>query len=108
MIEATAEADADHWAEGTAGRTVDRRARSRSRRGCGPTRGVPDPERPAPGRLDRSEDSPLFTDDLRVDATETPIADFGGTHDLVASGYDDAMARYVNASEDDDLDAADE
>ena len=43
-----------------------------------------------------------FTD-LRVDATETPIADLRATHDLAVQGHADAMARYEDAYEEDEM-----
>ncbi|WP_254765847.1 DUF1028 domain-containing protein [Salinilacihabitans rarus] len=49
-----------------------------------------------------------FTHDLRVDATETPIADLRETYDLAQRGYEDAMARYEEAYEEDSMDAAED
>ncbi|GAB3668428.1 DUF1028 domain-containing protein [Halopiger thermotolerans] len=45
--------------------------------------------------------------DLRVDATETPIADLRETYDLAAQGYRDTLARYEGAFEDDSLEDVD-
>ncbi|AGB30646.1 hypothetical protein C488_10518 [Natrinema pellirubrum DSM 15624] len=41
--------------------------------------------------------------DLRIDATETPIADLRETYDLAVRGYRDTLARYEDAYEADDL-----
>ena len=41
--------------------------------------------------------------DLRVDATETPIADLRDTYELAVQGHHDAMARYEEAYEEDDM-----
>jgi uncharacterized Ntn-hydrolase superfamily protein len=48
-----------------------------------------------------------FTEDLRVDATETPVADLRGTHDLAMRSFEDAMERYGDAYEEDDMGSAD-
>ena len=57
-----------------------------------------------------SEDRELtpFYNDLRVDATETPIADLRETYALARQGYDDAMAKYEDAYEEDSMEAVDE
>lgn len=54
--------------------------------------------------VETTEDHELepFYDDLRVDATETPIADLRETYDLALQGYADAMARYADAYEADE------
>ncbi len=44
-----------------------------------------------------------FTD-LRVDATETPVADLRETHELAVQGHADAMERYEDAYEEDAMD----
>jgi uncharacterized Ntn-hydrolase superfamily protein len=44
--------------------------------------------------------------DLRVDATETPIDDLRETYDLAVQGYEDTLARYEDAYEEDSLDEA--
>jgi len=49
-----------------------------------------------------------FTEDLRVGATETPIADLRETHDLAARSFDDAMDLYEDAYGNDDIGSADE
>jgi uncharacterized Ntn-hydrolase superfamily protein len=49
-----------------------------------------------------------YYDDLRVDATETPIEDLRETYELAKEGYEMAVERYEEAYEDDELDAADE
>jgi uncharacterized Ntn-hydrolase superfamily protein len=41
--------------------------------------------------------------DLRVNATETPIADLRDTYELAVQGHHDAMARYEEAYEEDDM-----
>ncbi len=41
--------------------------------------------------------------DLRVDATETPIADLRETYELAVRGHADAMARYEDAYEEDEM-----
>ncbi|NGM68198.1 DUF1028 domain-containing protein [Natronolimnobius sp. AArcel1] len=46
--------------------------------------------------------------DLRVDATETPIADLQATYDLAMDGYRDTLARYEDAYEADSLAETDE
>ncbi|MFC4249243.1 DUF1028 domain-containing protein [Natribaculum luteum] len=47
-------------------------------------------------------------DDLRVDATETPIADLRETYELARQGHEDAMARYEDAYDEDDLESVEE
>jgi len=50
-----------------------------------------------------------FTEDLRVDATETPIADRRETHELaMRRSFEDAMERYEDAYEEDDIGSVDE
>ncbi|SEW12846.1 DUF1028 domain-containing protein [Natrinema salifodinae] len=44
--------------------------------------------------------------DLRIDATETPIADLRETYDLAVQGYRDTLAQYEGAYEADSLDEA--
>ncbi|AXR77080.1 N-terminal nucleophile hydrolase superfamily protein [Natrarchaeobaculum sulfurireducens] len=46
--------------------------------------------------------------DLRIDATETPIADLRRTYDLALEGYADTLALYEEAYEEDSLEDADE
>lgn len=41
--------------------------------------------------------------DLRVDATETPIADLRETYELAAQGYETTLAKYEDAYEEDSL-----
>ncbi|ELZ27648.1 hypothetical protein C475_07000 [Halosimplex carlsbadense 2-9-1] len=43
-----------------------------------------------------------YYDDLRVDATETPIEDLRETYELAAEGYEMAMERYEEAYADDE------
>ena len=43
-----------------------------------------------------------FTD-LRVDATETPVADLRATYEMAVEGHRDAMAKYRTAYEDDEM-----
>ena len=52
-------------------------------------------------------DEPYYND-LRVDATETPIQELRETYRLASDGFEQAMERYEEAMEADDLDAADE
>ncbi|WP_053947309.1 DUF1028 domain-containing protein [Halolamina sediminis] len=52
-------------------------------------------------------DEPYYND-LRVDATETPIQELRETYRLASDGFEQAMARYEEAMAADDLDAADE
>ncbi|MCY4729503.1 DUF1028 domain-containing protein [Natronomonas gomsonensis] len=42
-------------------------------------------------------------ENLRVDATETPIEDLKATYETAVRGHEDAMERYEEAYEDDDL-----
>ena len=55
----------------------------------------------------RTEDAEMepYYDDLRVDATETPIDDLRETYELAREGYRDAVERYEDAYAEDDLDA---
>ena len=55
-----------------------------------------------------SEEHPLkrFYNDLRVDATETPIEDLGETYELAQRGYEDTAAKYEEAFEEDSMDEA--
>jgi uncharacterized Ntn-hydrolase superfamily protein len=43
-----------------------------------------------------------YYDDLRVDATETPIEDLRATYELAREGYEQAMERYEESYADDD------
>lgn len=43
---------------------------------------------------------------LRVDATETPIDDLRATYETAVQGWEDALALYADAYEEDDIDAA--
>ena len=49
-----------------------------------------------------------YFNDLRVDATETPIADLEETFETATRGWADAMEKYEEAYETDDIDAAEE
>jgi len=49
-----------------------------------------------------------YYDDLRVDATETPIADLRETYELAKEGFEMAVERYEEAYEDDEMEAADD
>lgn len=49
-----------------------------------------------------------YFNDLRVDATETPITDLRETFEIATRGWEDAMAKYEEAYEADDIDAAEE
>ena len=55
-------------------------------------------------RVERTEDLPITPsyDDLRVDATETPIADLRETVDLAAESYQDSLDRYEDDYAEDD------
>ena len=55
--------------------------------------------------VDTTEDGPLdpFYNNLRVDATETPIEDLRDTYELAAQGFEMAMDRYEDAYEADDV-----
>ncbi|MCT9095362.1 DUF1028 domain-containing protein [Haloarchaeobius sp. HME9146] len=46
-----------------------------------------------------------YYDDLRVDATETPISDLRETYELAREGFEAALEKYGDAYEDDDMDA---
>jgi len=52
-------------------------------------------------RTENQEAEPYY-DDLRVDATETPIADLRGTYDLAREGFEMALERYDEGEEDGD------
>jgi uncharacterized Ntn-hydrolase superfamily protein len=56
-------------------------------------------------RTEARELSPYY-DDLRVDATETPIRDLRETFSEAERGFEMAVERYADAYEDDDIDAA--
>jgi len=45
-----------------------------------------------------------YYDDLRVDATETPIADLRETYEYAVEGYEMAMERYEDAYDEDSMD----
>ena len=45
-------------------------------------------------------------DNLRVDATETPIAELEATYETAVRGWEDAIERYSDAYENDDIGAA--
>ena len=47
-----------------------------------------------------------YYDDLRVDATETPIEDLKATYEQADRGFQMALERYEDAYEEDDVDAA--
>lgn len=49
-----------------------------------------------------------YYDDLRVDATETPIADLRATYELAAEGFEMAVERYADAYEEDEMESIDE
>ncbi|WP_439028503.1 DUF1028 domain-containing protein [Haloarchaeobius sp. DT45] len=58
-------------------------------------------------RVETTEDrdpEPYY-DDLRVDATETPIPDLRETYELACEGFEAALEKYGDAYEDDDMDA---
>ncbi|MES3160077.1 MAG: DUF1028 domain-containing protein [Halorubrum sp.] len=47
-----------------------------------------------------------YYNDIRIDATETPIADLRETFETAVHGYEAVMERYADAYEEDDIDAA--
>jgi uncharacterized Ntn-hydrolase superfamily protein len=47
-----------------------------------------------------------YYDDLRVDATETPIADLRETYELAVEGYELTLEKYGEAYDEDDMSAA--
>jgi uncharacterized Ntn-hydrolase superfamily protein len=55
-----------------------------------------------------SRDPEPYYDDLRVDATKTPLADLRETFEYARQGYEAALEKYGDAYEDDDIDAAEE
>ncbi|NHX35408.1 MULTISPECIES: DUF1028 domain-containing protein [Halolamina] len=59
-------------------------------------------------RTTEDEEHAPYYNDLRVDATETPIQDLRETYRLAGDGFAEAMERYQDAMEEDDLEAADE
>ncbi|XVH30444.1 DUF1028 domain-containing protein [Haloferacaceae archaeon DSL9] len=61
-------------------------------------------------RVESTEDDAYtrFYDDLRVDATETPIVDLRETYEAAMLGYELTREKYADAYESDDIDAADE
>jgi uncharacterized Ntn-hydrolase superfamily protein len=61
-------------------------------------------------QVESTESHPLDPayNDLRVDATETPIEDLRETYETAVVGHADAMARYEEAYEDDEMAGTDE
>lgn len=55
-----------------------------------------------------SDDFDPYYNDLRVDATETPIQDLRETFRLADEGFEAALAKYQDAMDADDMGAADE
>jgi uncharacterized Ntn-hydrolase superfamily protein len=55
--------------------------------------------------VESTEDYPLDPayNDLRIDATETPIQDLRETYETAVRGHEDAMEKYEEAYEDDEL-----
>ncbi|WP_415378755.1 DUF1028 domain-containing protein [Halosimplex sp. TS25] len=53
-------------------------------------------------RTTEDRDMAPYYDDLRVDATETPIEDLRETYELAAEGYEMAMERYADEYADDE------
>ncbi|MFC6726508.1 DUF1028 domain-containing protein, partial [Halobium palmae] len=55
-------------------------------------------------KVTTTEDRPAdpYYDDLRVDATETPIRDLRETYSEAKRGFEDAMERYADAYEEDE------
>jgi uncharacterized Ntn-hydrolase superfamily protein len=60
--------------------------------------------------VERTEERAMepYYEDLRVDATETPIADLRETYEYAGEGFEMAVERYEEAYEEDDMEAADE
>ena len=58
-------------------------------------------------RTEEREMEPYY-DDLRVDATETPIEDLRETYELAKEGFEMAVERYEEAYEEDELDETDD
>jgi len=60
--------------------------------------------------VERTEDREMepYYDDLRVDATETPVADLRETYEYAKEGFEMALERYEEAYEDDEMDAAED
>ncbi|WP_276300031.1 DUF1028 domain-containing protein [Halorussus lipolyticus] len=56
-------------------------------------------------RTEEREMEPYY-DDLRVDATETPIDDLRETYELASEGFEMAVERYEEAYDEDELDEA--
>jgi uncharacterized Ntn-hydrolase superfamily protein len=59
-------------------------------------------------RTTEDEEHSPYYNDLRVDATETPIQDLRETYRLANEGFTAAMERYEEAMEEDDMSAAEE
>ncbi|MFB6220620.1 MAG: DUF1028 domain-containing protein [Halolamina sp.] len=59
-------------------------------------------------RTTEDEEHSPYYNDLRVDATETPIQDLRETYRLANEGFAAAMERYEEAFEEDEMDAAEE
>lgn len=57
---------------------------------------------------EETETGDPYYNDLRVDATETPIDDLRETYETARRGWKDAMELYAEEMEEDDLDADDE
>jgi len=55
-------------------------------------------------RTEDRDPSPYY-DDLRVDATETPIEDLRQTYELAVESYEASLEKYGEAYEEDDIDA---
>jgi len=49
----------------------------------------------------RTGDDPAYYEDLRVDASETPIADLRETYELAKAGHEDAIGRYGDDADED-------
>ncbi|WP_135820456.1 DUF1028 domain-containing protein [Halostella litorea] len=58
--------------------------------------------------VETTEDPPVdpYFNDLRVDATETPVADLRATYERAVEGYEMAMDRYEDAYDEDSTDEA--
>ena len=60
--------------------------------------------------VETTEERPFdhAAEDLRVDATETPIADLRETYELAVQAHEDAMEKYEEAYEEDEMDDLEE
>jgi uncharacterized Ntn-hydrolase superfamily protein len=57
-------------------------------------------------RTEEQEMAPYY-EDLRVDATETPVADLRDTYEMAGEGFEMAVERYEEADDEDDIEETD-